>query len=152
MKPILTFQKVSVIISLTRTNCELSQEASVFHNVNSINCFDVYQCFLHLEAPPHKLIAHIKRQTWSLQISQVWQTHLSSKYIDIFHLTQQSLYFPKDQNFYIPGGSFQNCSLVPSWRNMFENWSYLSYFPSLTQNINGHLKKEFRAACLLTSE
>jgi len=34
---------------------------------------------------------------------------------------------------------------------MFENRSYLSYFRSLTQNINGNLNKEFRAACLLTS-
>lgn len=121
------------------------------HNVNSVNCFDFNQCFLHVEAPPHKLTTHVKRQTSSLQISQVWQTHLSSKHIDIFHLTQQFLYFTKDQNFCIPGGSFQDHYLAPSWRNMFENWSYLSYFPSLTQNINGNLKKESRAACLSTS-
>lgn len=34
---------------------------------------------------------------------------------------------------------------------MFESWSYLSYFLSLTQNINGNLNKEFGSACLSTS-
>lgn len=75
IKPILTSSKVSSVISLTGKNCQPSQEASMFYNMNSVNCPDIYQCFPHLEAPPHKLTIHIKRQTRSLQISQVWQTN-----------------------------------------------------------------------------
>lgn len=83
--------------------------------------------------------------------------HLANKLtcppdIVTFFISQQFLYFPKDQNFYIPGGSFQDRSSVPSWRNMFENWSYLSYFPSLTQNINGTKNSEQHACWQVDEE